>query len=106
MNTEVITAIISGAVTLLVSLGTWHVSMRQHRVKTQASMIEAMDDVKDTMTANISDIQSHLSIIDLKIETLSDRVDKHNDLIDRMYAVEKASELNGQEIEHLKEKLA
>jgi Zn-dependent metalloprotease len=89
MSTEVITALISGAVTLLVSIGTWHVSMKQHRIKTQAAMTEAIDDMKDTMTANNAEIQQHLAVIDLKIETLSDRVEKHNQVIDRTRVLEK-----------------
>ena len=106
MSTEMLTAIISAITTLLVSLGTWHVSMRQHRLKTQQAMTEAIDDVKETVTENNAQIQQHISIIDLKIETLSDRVEKHNNLVERMYAVEKRTDLQDKDINYIKEKLA
>lgn len=106
MSPEILTAIISAVTTLLVSIGTWHVSMRQYREKNEKMVDGAIDAIKDSVTSNNAQVQEHLAIIDLKIETLSDRVDKHNNLVERMYAVEKSAELNEQEIEHLKEKFA
>lgn len=89
MSAEVITAIISAVTTLLVSIGTWHVTMRQYRQKNSEMVTKAIDEVKDTVTANNADIQQHLAVIDLKIETLSTRVDKHNQVVDRTIALEK-----------------
>ena len=74
MSAEIATAIISAVTTLLVSLGTWHVSMRQYRLKNGEMVTKAIDEVKDTVTSNNADIQQHLALIDLKIETLSIRV--------------------------------
>ena len=98
MTAEIVTAIISAVTTLFVSIGTWHVTMRQHRAKTQQDMNKALDEVKDTMTASNANIQQHLSIIDLKIQTLSDRVDKHNGVIDRTIQLEKESVLHTEQI--------
>lgn len=98
MSTEVLTAIISAVTTLLVSIGTWHVTMRQHRIRTQQDMTKALDDVKNAMTASNADIQQHLSIIDLKIETLSDRVEKHNGLIERTYKLEQETAVHTEQI--------
>jgi len=89
VSTEVLTAIISAVTTLLVSIGTWHISMAQYRAKNMDMVDNAISEVKDTVTANISDIQSHLAVIDLEIKTLSDRVDKHNQVIERTNALEK-----------------
>ena len=89
MSAEIVTAIISAVVTLLVSIGTWHVTMRQYRLKNEGMVTKAIEDVKDTVTANNADIQQHLAVIDLKIETLSTRVDKHNQVVDRTIALER-----------------
>lgn len=98
MSTEVATAIISAVTTLLVSIGTWNVTMRQHREKTQQDMNKALDEVKDTMTVSNANIQQHLSIIDLKIETLSNRVEKHNGVIERTYKLEQESAVHTEQI--------
>ena len=98
MSTEVITAIITAITTLLVSLGTWHVSMRQYRLKNMDIVTKAIDEVKDTVTANNADIQQHIALIDLKIQTLSDRVEKHNEVVDRTYKLEQESVLHTEQI--------
>lgn len=101
---EVIKTLITAFTTLLVSLGTWHVSMRQYRLKNQETIDKAIDDVKDTVTRRSAETQEHLAIIDLKIETLSDRVEKHNQVIDRTRELEKTVAINSNDIEHLKER--
>ena len=98
MTSEVVTAIISAVTTLLVSLGTWHISMKQYRLKNMDMVTKAIDEVKDTVTANNADIQQHLALIDLKIQTLSDRVDKHNGVIERTVQLEKESMLHTEQI--------
>ena len=98
MPTEVITAIITAITTLLVSLGTWHVSMRQYRIKNMDIVTKAIDEVKDTVTANNADIQQHLAVIDLKIQTLSDRVEKHNGVVERTYKLEQDSAVHTEQI--------
>ena len=89
MPTEVITALISAGVTLFVSIGTWHITMRQYREQNAKMVNGAIDAIKDSVTAYNAEIQQHLAVIDLKIETLSDRVDKHNKVIDRTRVLEK-----------------
>lgn len=39
-----------------------------------------------------------MSLIEYKIEELSKRMDKHNTIIERTYALEKASALHGEQI--------
>ena len=98
MPAEVITAIITAITTLLVSLGTWHVSMRQYRLKNMDIVTKAIDDVKDAVTANNADIQQHLAVIDLKIQTLSDRVEKHNGVVERTYKLEQETAVHTEQI--------
>ena len=98
MSAEIVTAIISAVTTLLVSLGTWHVSMRQYRLKNSEMVTKAIDEVKDTVTANNADIQQHLAVIDLKIQTLSDRVEKHNGVVERTYKLEQETAVHTEQI--------
>lgn len=102
---EITKTLITAGTTLLVSLGTWHVSMRQYREKNESMVKDAIEDVKDTVTKTNADMQEHLSILDLKMETLSERVYKHNQLIDRTYELEKNVTLNTSEINHIKERI-
>ena len=106
MTAEIVTAIISAVTTLLVSLGTWHVSMRQYRLKNSEMVTKAIDEVKDTVTSNNADIQQHLALIDLKIQTLSDRVEKHNGVIERTYKLEQDSAVQAEQIADIRSRLA
>lgn len=106
MSTEVLTAIISAVTTLIVSIGTWNISMRQYRVKNMDMVDKAIADVKDSVTATNAQVQEHLSIIDLKIETLSERVEKHNQVLERLQQLQTDVQINAKEIEHLRERMA
>lgn len=106
MSAEIVTAIISAVTTLFVSLGTWHVSMRQYRLKSSEMVTKAIDEVKDTVTSNNADIQQHLALIDLKIQTLSDRVEKHNGVIERTYKLEQDSAVQAEQIADIRSRLA
>lgn len=98
MSSEVLTAIISAVTTLVVSLGTWHISMKQYRLRNMDMVTRAIDEVKDTVTANNADIQQHLAVIDLKIQTLSDRVEKHNGVVERTYKLEQETAVQAEQI--------
>lgn len=102
---EIIKTLITAGTTLLVSLGTWHVSMRQYRAKNEGMVKDAIEDVKDTVTKTNASTQEHLAIIDLEIKTLSERVEKHNRVIERTFDLEKSVALNSQEINHIKEQI-
>ena len=106
MSAEIVTAIISAVTTLFVSIGTWHVSMRQYRLKNSEMVTKAIDEVKDTVTSNNADIQQHLALIDLKIQTLSDRVEKHNGVIERTYKLEQDSAVQAEQIADIRARLA
>ena len=117
MSAEIITALISATVTLLVSIGTWHVTMRQYRIKNEGMVTKAIEDVKDTVTANNADIQQHLALIDLqiknmtdtmdlKIETLSERVERHNQVIERTRVLEKDIAVYGEQIADIRARMA
>ena len=101
MSETIICALISAAVTLLVSIGTWQVSVKKDRDK-------AKEELRTTLNTNINTIkgdleslkvdisgvnatvQNQISIVELKIQTLSDRVEKHNNVIERVYKLEQS----------------
>ena len=92
MDTAVVCAIISGAVTLLVSIGTWHVTAKKDRAENKELILKNIDDLKDDITGVNATIQQQIAVIDVKIETLSQRVEKHNQVIERTYKLEQAVE--------------
>lgn len=76
-------AIISAAATLIGTIITVVITRNQ--------TIAALDKKSELSDAKI---QAKIDVIDTKIQTLSDRVQAHNNLVDRMYRVEaKVTEL-------------
>ena len=117
MSSEVICAIISGIVTLIVSTGTWQVSVRQDRNKAKEELRSALTEYYEKNRTEIQSIrendlqeirndlvemrgalQQEIAVIKVNIGTLSERVDKHNNVIDRTYKLEQASALHEEQI--------
>ena len=124
MPTEIITALISGCTTLLVSIGTWHFSARKDREKQRedikAELIkyheknrEEIQDIRDKDLREIRDdvanmganLQSRIALIEMsmnhtseKISELSNRVEKHNGVIERVYHLEDSDKLLDEKI--------
>lgn len=92
MSPEVLCALISGAVTLLVSIGTWHVTAKKDRTENKQLILKNIEDLKDDISAVNATVQQQIAVIDVKIETLSQRVEKHNNVIERTYKLEQAVE--------------
>jgi len=119
MPTEIITALISGCVTLLVSIGTWHFSAKKDREKQRddikAELIkyheknrEEIKDIRDNDLREIRDdltnmganLQNKISLLELSlnhtredINTLSNRVEKHNGVVERVFHLEDTDKL-------------
>ena len=124
MPTEIITALISGCTTLLVSIGTWHFSARKDREKQRedikAELIkyheknrEEIQDIRDKDLRELRDdvanmganLQNKIALIELSlshtqdsITALSNRVEKHNGVIERVYHLEDADKLLDEKI--------
>ena len=109
MPTEIWCALISGAVTLIVSVGSFQASVRKDRnkqkediEKTLLSYYEknraAIDDIRqndlqeirDDVTDMGANLQNKLTVLEVKVETLSNRVEKHNQVIERTYKLEQS----------------
>jgi len=124
MPTEIWCALISGAVTLLVSIGTWHASAEKDRQKMReeikAELIkyheknrEEIKDIRENDLREIRDdvsnmganLQQKIAIIELElghtrkdITTLSNRVEKHNNVIERVFKLEETDKLLDEKI--------
>lgn len=124
MPTEIITALISGCTTLLVSIGTWHFSAKKDREKQRddikAELIkyheknrEEIKEIRDKDLREIRDdlsnmganLQNKIALIELSlghtqdsITALSNRVEKHNGVIERVYHLEDADKLLDEKI--------
>ena len=88
---EIICAIISGLVTLMVAMGTWHVTAKKDRTENKELIMKNIEALKDDITGVNANVQQQIAIIDLKIDELSRRVEKHNNVIERTYKLEQDS---------------
>ena len=109
MDTTIITTIITSATTFIVSVGTWHLSARSSRKKDQEEMkalIESyrdelrgkMEALRDEVSQVNANVQQQVALIEMKIDTLSARVEKHNGVIDRTYKLEQDMKVNEERI--------
>lgn len=101
MSDAIICALISAGVTLIVSIGSFQLSTKRDRDKakeelrttlnTNISAIKNdLESLKDDISGVNATVQNQISIVELKIQTLSDRVEKHNNVIERVYKLEQA----------------
>ena len=124
MPTEIITALISGCTTLLVSIGTWHFSARKDREKQRedikAELIKYHEknreeiqyirdkdlrEIRDDVANMGANLQNKIALIEMsmnhtneKITELSNRVEKHNGVIERVYHLEDSDKLLDEKI--------
>lgn len=103
----IICALISAATTLVVSIGTWHVSIKKDREKAKDELKQELikyheknreeiqnirdndlREIRDDLTSMGANLQQKIAVIDEQIRQLSDRVEKHNGVIERMYRCE------------------
>ena len=92
MGTEILCAIISGSVTLVVAVGTWHFTAKKDKVETEKLFNEKVEDLKDSVSAVNATVQQQMAVMNITVQTLSDRVDKHNSVIERTYKLEQKVE--------------
>lgn len=109
MSEAIITAIISAVASLVVAFGTWHVSLKKDR-ETQMNAIKdvlnahrdeylaKIRDVQDDITGVNATVQTQIALIDERISTLSDRVERHNQVIDRTYRLEQQTAVQEEQI--------
>ena len=112
MSTEIVTAIISAVTTFVVAFGSWHVSMARERdktIETNRQMFESYRDelkekfegLRDEVTAVNANMQQQIALIELKIDTLSKHVEKHNQVVERTFKLEEQSAVHSEQIKAL-----
>lgn len=101
MNSEyipIVTTLISVAGSLLVAYGTWTVQMKQARQKEH-------DEIVRLLEAHKNDTELQIALIQKDIRTLSDRVDKHNNVIERTILLEQKTAVQEEQIKTLSHRL-
>ena len=109
MSETIITAIISAASTLLVSFGTWHFSMKKERDKSTEEIkailethreeyLGKIDDVKEDISCVNANFKQEIAVMTVKMDTLSERVDKHNNIVERTYKLEEITSVHSEKI--------
>ena len=105
----VLNTIISSAISLIVAFGTWHVSMKKDRekqteeVKTMLTdhrqeYLDGIRSVQEDVSNVQATVQQQIGIVELKIQTLSDRVNLHNNLVERTYKLEEKTSVHDEKI--------
>ena len=124
MPTEIVTALIAGVVTLITSIGTWHFSAKKDRDKTREDLLKQLNeyyqknrdaiddirqndlrDIRDDVTSMGANLQQKIALLESEfghvrndIVTLSNRVEKHNGVIERVYHCEDMDKLLDEKI--------
>ena len=109
----IVNTLISSGISLIVAFGTWHVTMKKDREKQTEEVKEVLDkhreeylsgiqEVKDEVSSIKSTVQLNQAVTNEKIDTLSDRVERHNNVIDRTYKLESEMAVAKEEISVVK----
>ena len=101
----VLNTIISSIISLAVAFGTWHVSMKKDREKQTAEVLEKLDEHRTEYLGGIGEVkdmvrevQHRADLTDQKMDTLTDRVNKHNHFMERLAEVEQETAVQTEQI--------
>lgn len=92
MPTEIITALISGFVTLSVAIGTWHVTAKKDRLENKELVLKKVDELKEDISDINAVVQQQIATQTLEIKHLTAQVEKHNGVLERVFKLEQAVE--------------
>ena len=131
MDVSIINTIITAGVTLLISIGTWHFSAKKDREKQRedikAELIKYHEknreeikkiqegdlrEIRDDLTSMGATLQNKISIIEIElghtrsdITTLSNRVERHNGVVERTSVLEEKVSVANHRIDDLEHKV-
>ena len=88
----IICAVISAATTLIVSIGTWHITSKKDRAENKQLVFAKVEELKDDITAVNANVQQQIALQTLEISHLREQVEKHNGVIERMFKLEQKVE--------------
>lgn len=117
MPTEIWCALIAGAVTLLTSIGSFQVSVRKDREKAkdelkaelikyheknkeEIQIIREKDlrEIRDDVTEMGASLQQKIAVIETNLNNLRSSVEKHNQVVERVYRLEDTDKLLDEKI--------
>lgn len=131
MDVSIINTIITAGVTLLISIGTWHFSAKKDREKQKEDIkaelikyheknreeidsIRANDlrEIRDDISTMGANLQQKIAVIEIElghtrndITTLSNRVEKHNGVVERTSVLEEKVSVANHRISDLEGKV-
>ena len=101
----VLNTVITSIISLLVAFGTWYVTMRKDREKQTAEVIEKLNEHRTEYLGRIGEVkdmvkevQHKTDLTDQKMDTLTDRVNKHNHFMERLAEVEQTTAVQTEQI--------
>lgn len=102
---QIITAVISAAATLIVCLINNHFqrkrdksTMAKEQEQQQADLIAHLEEIIANQDDSTNQIRNEIGMVEYKLSELSKHVEKHNNVIERTYELEKRTELQEEKI--------
>ena len=97
MDSGIVTAVVTQVGAILIASGGWYFGAKKDREKTREAVNASIQGVKDDLADMGANLQQKVALVELEvghtrqdINTLSNRVDKHNNIIERTYKCEQA----------------
>lgn len=87
--TEVITALIGAGVAIVVCIINNHFTMGRTLAEIRENNDKAIQEVRLSNNDVIAHLQTTISVLEIKLSQLAEKTDKHNNLVERMYDLEK-----------------
>ena len=101
----ILSAIISGAVTLVVCLLNNNYQRKRDektreaaKEQEQADITVHLEEIKDAQNDSKTQIQNEIEMVKYQLSELTKRVEKHNNVIERTYELEKRTEIQEEKI--------
>ena len=105
MDSSVLGVIITQVGAILIASGGLYFGAKKDREKTREMMSKDIQDLKNDLTDMGANLQNKISVIELQLahtrddlNTLSARVEKHNNVIERVYRCEDTDKLLDEKI--------
>lgn len=105
MDASLTGVIITQVTAILIASGGWYFGAKKDREKTREVMKQEIQDLKNDVTDMGANLQSKIALLELSldhtredIKTLSNRVEKHNGVVERVFHLEDTDKLLDEKI--------
>lgn len=113
MDSSVMGVIITQIGAILVASGGWYFGAKKDREKTRELMMKEIQDLKADVAEMGANLQQKIAIVELEVghsrndvNTLSNRVEKHNGVIERVFHLEDSDKLLDEKIKVANNRIA